>query len=93
MHYNNEYCKERNIKFCHIVFPAKMVALKELFKKIGISIFPLFDKEHQLESVYYPLSKLDAFRHYSKTDTHINDRGSSVILKHLLKGLDIEWCR
>jgi hypothetical protein len=89
IYHNNKYCEDKGISYCHVVFPAKMIALNKLFSKKNITLFPLFNQRHELKNVYYPLQQMVPSEHYSKTDTHINDRGSAAILDFLLAKIGI----
>ncbi|MEJ6122037.1 hypothetical protein MT390_09185 [Vibrio sp. 2-Bac 85] len=88
--HNVNYCSKKNIPYCHIVFPSKMVLFKKDFEKENIHVNSIYNSSHQLESVFYPIEILSKEEHFLNTDTHINEQGNFEIFKYLLEICNIK---
>lgn len=90
--FNVAYCLKSNIKYQHIVFPAKPIAYREKLALAGPSIFPIFSDKHALPSVFYPNLETLRESHYFKYDSHCSFLGSRFIVGEALKKIDINIC-
>lgn len=81
--YNLINAKREGVKYKHIVFPCKPIIYQKSFKKIGISLTPMFSDEHKHPDVLYAdfLNESD----YYKTDSHINDFGTLKVVNKVLQ--------
>lgn len=85
---NSEFCRNNNIVYKHIVFPAKIPSFKKLFAEHGLIVKPMFSESHSLENVCYPEEVLDPEVDFYKTDTHNSDTGKLKLVNFLLAELN-----
>lgn len=86
---NLDFCTQQNIKFCHIVFPAKPIAFRSELAEAGVEVKSIFGPAHALERVHYPIEHLKSREHFYKQDTHNNDDGKLAIVKFFLNVMGI----
>lgn len=85
---NIELSNKYNIKYKHIIFPAKPFVFRETFKSEGIEIKSICNEETKFSQVIYPnLSESD----YDSDDTHTNDQGVIKIINQILKDLNYNF--
>lgn len=80
--HNLSIAKREKFDYKHIVFPAKPNIYREHFKKIGVDLTPIFNKDFYHSDVIYPNLNVED---YHLHDTHINDTGSFKVISSVLK--------
>ena len=85
--YSHNFCHERDIRYQHIVFPAKPIAFASEFKEAGVELTSLMTKQHYQGSVIYPIEQLASQEHFYRQDTHLNDFGKLAIMEMILRKL------
>ncbi|MFT6031472.1 MAG: hypothetical protein ACI8O8_003224, partial [Oleiphilaceae bacterium] len=87
----NEFCKNHNIPYLHVVFPGKPAVMKEMLPPACMNIKPIFLPEMENDNVLYPLEALRQTKNcFFQTDTHNSHIGSWSVLELILKHFDLK---
>tara|TARA_R110001599_G_C12185316_1_gene654434 strand:- start:2 stop:859 length:858 start_codon:yes stop_codon:yes gene_type:complete len=93
----SKYCEEKNINFCHIVFPSKPVVKKRYLPDHYDNIHSLYQKYYKShignnKNIFYPLEELmkleSSYSTFFKYNTHNSDHGYFEIVRNVLKRID-----
>lgn len=85
-----EYCKKKGIDYLHVVFPSKPVVCKKYLPNEYKNIESLFLANYSRGNVLYPEDALKEQDAFFKTDTHLNAKGSWLVLEKILCELGME---
>lgn len=91
----HNFCSERGIIYKHIIFPDKHTIFEKDFPIYPMNILgKLYLRQLSLEArnlIIYPIESLSREKNISclKYDTHLSDKGSLIVLKDILRNVDL----
>lgn len=84
---NLSYSTDKNIKYCHVVFPAKPIVYKEKLSELGVSVNSLFTDYYNKTKVIYPLNCLYDDSCMEKYGTHYSGKGYCNVAMCMLESI------
>ena len=80
------FCRERGIKYKHVIYPDKSTVMRSYFPISDITPFSVHYQPYYTNSVLDLQRCLhDSDKHYFKTDTHLNFEGKKVTSIEIMK--------